>query len=121
MLGGCSPRIIEMSSDLRLVMTTCRNRETADSLAEALVDRRLAACVNVLPGVSSTYRWMGRIERDDEVFLMIKTAKTELAAIETTIKSVSGYELPELIAVEITDGASNYLSWVATSIDKEVM
>lgn len=121
MLKGCLARYFEMSSDLRLVLTTCGNREIADRLAMELVDRRLAACVNVLPGVSSTYRWMGKIERDDEVLLVIKTAKTELAAIETTIKSVSGYELPELIAVEITDGAMNYLSWVATSVGKEVL
>jgi periplasmic divalent cation tolerance protein len=109
-----------MSSDLRLVLTTCGNREIADRLAEVLVERRLAACVNVLPGVSSTYRWMGKIERDDEVLLMIKTATTELGAIEATIKNVSGYELPEPIAVEITDGALNYLSWVAACVGKEV-
>lgn len=121
MLGGCLKRYVEMSSDLRLVLTTCGNREIADRLAEELVDRRLAACVNVLPGVSSTYRWMGKIERDDEVLLMIKTAKTELAAIESTIKSVSGYELPELVAVEITDGATNYLSWVASCVGKEML
>jgi periplasmic divalent cation tolerance protein len=120
MLGGCSPRVVEMSSDLRLVLTTCGNRETADRLADELVNRRMAACVNVLPGVSSTYRWMGKVEHEDEVLLMIKTAKTEMAAIEATIKNVSGYELPELIAVEITDGALNYLSWVASCVGKEV-
>jgi periplasmic divalent cation tolerance protein len=121
MLGGWISRYVDMSSDLRLVLTTCGSRDIADRLALELVNRRLAACVNVLPGVSSTYRWMGKIERDDEVLLMIKTARTELAAIETAIKQVSGYELPELIAVEITDGAMKYLSWVAASVGKEVM
>ena len=109
-----------MSSDLRLVLTTCANRDVADRLAMALVEERLAACVNVLPGVSSTYRWMGKIEHDDEVLLMIKTAKTELAAIEMTIKTVSGYELPELVAVEITGGASDYLAWVAAAVGEKV-
>ena len=105
-----------MISDLRLVLTTCRDREVADRLAGALVERRLAACVNVLPQVSSTYRWMGRIERDDEVLVMIKTAETELETMEATIREISGYELPELIAVDISGGSAAYLAWVAESI-----
>ena len=109
-----------MSSDLRLALTTCASRDVADRLAVALVDQRLAACVNVLPGINSTYRWMGKIECDDEVLLIIKTAETELAEIEATIKSVSGYELPELVAVEITGGASDYLAWVAASVGREL-
>ncbi len=109
-----------MDSDLRLVLTTCGSRDVADRIANALVDQRLAACVNVLPGVSSTYRWMGKIERDDEVLLMIKTAQSELAAIEIAIKNCSGYELPELVAVEISGGAADYLTWVAASIGEEV-
>lgn len=108
-----------MGSDLRLVLTTCSGRDVADRIASALVDQRLAACVNVLPGVSSTYRWMGKIEQDDEVLLMIKTANTELAGIEKTIKNISGYELPELVAVEISGGASDYLAWVAASVGEE--
>jgi periplasmic divalent cation tolerance protein len=120
MLGGCLNRYADMSSDLRLVLTTCGNSDIAQRLADALVEERLAACVNVLPGISSTYRWMGKIERDDEVLLMIKTAKTELAAIEATIKSVSGYELPELLAVEISEGAADYLAWIAASVGKEL-
>jgi periplasmic divalent cation tolerance protein len=120
MLGGCLPGEFGMGSDLRLVLTTCGSRDVANRLAQALVEQRLAACVNILPGVSSTYRWMGKIEREDEVLLMIKTAKTEMAAIEATIKTVSGYELPELVAVEISAGASDYLAWVAASVGKEV-
>jgi periplasmic divalent cation tolerance protein len=120
MLGGWILGNGGMSSDLRLVLTTCASRDVADRLAMALVDRRLAACVNVIPGVSSTYRWLGKIERDDEVLLMIKTAETELAAIETTIKQVSGYELPELIAVEISSGASDYLAWVAAAVGEHL-
>lgn len=118
-LGGWLVWFTGMGSDLRLVLTTCGSREIADRIATALVDRRLAACVNVLPGVSSTYRWDGKIECDDEVLLMIKTAATELRSIETTIKGISGYELPELVAVEITGGASDYLAWVATSVGEE--
>jgi periplasmic divalent cation tolerance protein len=105
-----------MASDLRLVLTTCGSRDVADRLACALVERRLAACVNVLPQVSSTYRWLGKIERDDEVLVFIKTAATELKMMEATIREISGYELPELIAVEITGGSGRYLAWVAESV-----
>jgi periplasmic divalent cation tolerance protein len=105
-----------MRSDLRLVLTTCGNREVADRLAFALVERRLAACVNVLPAVSSIYRWMGKIERGNEVLLVIKSAQTQLAAIESTIRTISGYELPELVAMEITDGSADYLAWLVDAI-----
>lgn len=108
-----------MSSDLRLAVTTCGSRDVADRIATALVEQRLAACVNVLTGVSSTYRWQGRIETDDEVLVLIKTAGSELAAIETLIKKLAGYELPELVAVEIAGGAADYLDWVATSVGEE--
>jgi periplasmic divalent cation tolerance protein len=109
-----------MTSDLRLVLTTCGTREVADQIATRLVERRLAACVNVLPGVSSTYRWMGKIESESEVLLLIKTATTELAEIEATIRTLAGYELPELIAVEIAGGSADYLAWVASSIGENL-
>lgn len=105
-----------MSSELRLVLTTCGSREVADRIAAALVEERLAACVNVLPGLTSTYRWQEKIETDDEVLMLIKTAKPELSAIEATIRTLSGYELPEIIAVEISGGSADYLRWVETSI-----
>ena len=108
-----------MKADLKLVLTTCGSREIADRLALALVEQRLAACVNVLPGMRSTYRWAGRVEQADEVLLMIKTAGTKLAAIEATVKALSGYELPELIAVEMTGGSADYLAWVAASVAED--
>lgn len=106
-------------SELRLVLTTCGDRELAERLAETLVDRRLAACVNIVTGVSSTYRWLGKIERDEEVLVLIKTAAAQMAAIETTIKSLSGYDLPEVVALDITGGAEDYLAWVAASLGEE--
>jgi periplasmic divalent cation tolerance protein len=119
MLGFCSVDDANMGADLKLVLTTCASPEIAEQLAQALVERRLAACVNVLPGVHSTYRWAGQVEHANEVLLVIKTAGTELAAIETTIRSLSGYELPELIAVEIAGGSAAYLEWVAASVGEE--
>jgi periplasmic divalent cation tolerance protein len=108
-----------MSDELRLVLTTCGSRDVADRLAGALVERRLAACVNVLPGVRSTYRWQGRLERDDEVLVLIKTARHRLPAIEDTIRQISGYELPEIVAVDIAGGGANYLAWVADAVSGE--
>ena len=105
-----------MGGDLKLVLTTCGSREIADRLALTLVEQRLAACVNVLPGVRSTFRWAGRIEQADEIVLMIKTAGSRLAEIEATIRAISGYELPELVAVEMAGGSAAYLDWVAASI-----
>ena len=108
-----------MGGDLRLVLTTCGSREIADRLALTLVERGLAACVNVIPGVRSTYRWAGKIETADELVLMIKTATGKLTEIEATIRAVSGYELPELVAVEIAGGSADYLDWVAASIAED--
>jgi periplasmic divalent cation tolerance protein len=102
--------------DLRLVMTTCGNAELAGKLASELVERRLAACVNVLPQMTSTFRWKGKVEQDQETLVLIKTASDLIDAVESTIRSVSGYELPELIAVDIVDGSEDYLAWVAESI-----
>jgi periplasmic divalent cation tolerance protein len=119
MLGGHSSGNAVMGADLKLVLTTCGSREIADRLALALVERRLAACVNVIPGVRSTYRWAGRIEQADEFVLMIKTASKELQAIEATIRATSGYELPELVAVEIAGGSADYLDWVAASVGED--
>lgn len=105
-----------MPSNLRLVFSTCSSPKLANEIAQALVERRLAACVNVLPGMRSTYRWLGKIECDEEVLLMIKTAEPELDSIAREIKARTNYELPELIAVEITGGSADYLAWVAASI-----
>lgn len=105
-----------MPTALRLVLTTCGSRDIADRLAAVLVERRLAACVNVLPQVTSTYRWLGKIERDKEVLMFIKTAESELTTMEATIREISGYELPELIVVNIDGGSADYLAWVAASI-----
>ncbi len=105
-----------MSDRLRLVLSTCGSREIADAIAHALVERKLAACVNVIPGVSSTYRWDGKIERDEEVLLIIKTEDAQVPVIESEIKTLANYELPELVAVDITGGAADYLGWVAASV-----
>jgi periplasmic divalent cation tolerance protein len=92
---------------------TCPDRASAERLAEALVADQLAACVQVLPGVRSIYRWQGAIERSDEVLLLIKTTHERLDALADRIRALHSYELPELLAVEAVGGLPAYLDWVA--------
>jgi len=99
-----------------LVLTTCETVAAAEQLAGVLVEQRLAACVNALGGVSSTYRWEGRIERAQEVLLLIKTDEQHFEAIEQMIKARSSYELPEVLAVRIHNGSADYLRWLAGSL-----
>lgn len=92
---------------------TCPDAETASRIAEALVTERLAACVNMLPGVRSVYRWQGGVEHADEVLLVIKTTRDRLDALTARLPSLHPYELPELAAVEAAGGLPAYLAWVA--------
>lgn len=98
---------------VRLVLSTCPDAQTADTLATALVDERLAACVNVLPGVRSIYRWKGAVERGEEVLLLIKTTVDRQDALVERLASLHPYELPEALAVEAVGGLAAYLDWVA--------
>ena len=99
-----------------VVLTTCGNDEDADALARALVERRLAACVNAVSKVTSTYRWKGEVQHDQETLLIIKTSAERLAAVEKTIREKSKYELPELIALPIEAGGADYLAWIKESV-----
>ena len=95
---------------------TCPDREVADGLAGALVAEGLAACVNVVPGLHSVYRWQGAIERSDETLLLIKTTQAGLPALSARIVELHPYELPEVVAVEVAGGLSAYLDWVAEQV-----
>jgi periplasmic divalent cation tolerance protein len=98
------------------VLTTCASADAAQRLAEALVEQRLAACVNTLGGVQSTYRWQGRVEREQESLLVIKTTEARLTEIEKAIRQHSSYELPEVLAIPVEGGSAAYLDWVAESV-----
>ena len=97
-----------------LAYCTCPDAASAATIAHALVEERLAACVNRLPGVHSTYRWQGHVEEADEVLLLIKTTADRLDALTVRLQTLHPYELPELIAVEVRAGLPAYLDWVAT-------
>ena len=92
---------------------TCPDAASAERLAEALVVEQLAACVNVLPGLRSVYRWQGGVERADEVLLLIKTRRERLDALTARVQALHPSELPELVAVEVAGGLPAYLDWVA--------
>lgn len=100
---------------VRLVFTTLPDADTAGKLARQLVEQRLAACVNVLAGCLSVYRWQGDVQEDGEVPLIIKTTVDRLPALRDWLKLNHPYELPELVAVEVVDGLPEYLAWVADS------
>ena len=104
---------------IQLVFCTCPDSDTAARIAEALVEARLAACVNQVPGLRSVYRWQGRVERADEVLLVIKTTADRLQTVQQRIVALHPYELPEVIAVEVAGGLSAYLDWIAEQTREE--
>lgn len=99
-------------TDILLAVTTCPTPESAEKLATAVVSEGLAACVNQLPGTLSTYMWQGKLHRDTEVVLLIKTTVTQMGALESRLKALHPYELPELIAVPVCAGSTPYLDWI---------
>jgi len=97
-----------------LVLVTCPP-DRADGIAQALVERRLAACVNVVPQLRSVYRWQGSVQRDDEALLLAKTAADCFEALKQSVLELHPYELPEVIALPIGPGHAPYLDWILES------
>ncbi|AXK72664.1 divalent-cation tolerance protein CutA [Lysobacter sp. TY2-98] len=91
---------------------TCPDVATAERIATALVEERLAACVQQLPGLRSTYRWEERVETAEEVLLLIKTADDRIPAAIARVQAMHPYDVPELLVLEVRDGAPAYLDWV---------
>lgn len=94
-------------------LCTCPDLPGAQRIAETLVAERLAACVNLLPGVQSVYRWKGAVESAGEVLLLVKTTHERLPALLARLPQLHPYELPELVAVEAVGGLAAYLDWIA--------
>lgn len=99
-----------------IVLVTASNEKEAAAIAEALVEREEAACVNVVPMVRSVYRWKGKIWRETEQLLMIKTTPQAFEDVKRTVKELHSYELPEVLAVVVADGEPNALAWIAGSV-----
>ena len=108
--------IDQKSDEYYVVMCTCPDQASADAVAHILVDQQLAACVNIIPAVASVYRWQGKIEKNSELLLLIKTKRIALAGIETAIINHHPYELPEIISIPIHSGLTHYLSWIDDTV-----
>ncbi len=91
--------------------------DQADAIASALVERRLVACVNVIPTVTSVYRWDGAVERDDESLLVIKTVESQLSAIDMALRDLHPYDVFELVGLNIAGGSVAYLDWISAEAD----
>lgn len=101
------------TNEVLLVLTNLPDQASAQRLAEALVENRAAACVNMLAGCSSVYRWQGAVETANEVPLLIKTTRAAYPELEKIFRAHHPYELPEIIAVRVDAGLPGYLQWVA--------
>ena len=103
-----------------IVITNAPDRDVALKIARALVERKLAACVNILAECTSVYRWQGRLETAAEVPLLIKTRAAIYSEVEAAIKSLHPYELPEIVAVSVERGLPDYLDWVSAATVTEI-
>lgn len=99
-----------------VALVTCGSKEEARKIAEALVSERLAACVNVVTGVESCYRWEGAVNWDPEILLVIKTTAENIGKVRDRVLAEHSYDLPEFIAFQIDDGSPEYLEWIRDSI-----
>jgi len=99
-------------TDIRIVLTTAGSQEEARKIANALVERRLAACVNIVPRIESVYRWKEQIETAEEWLLLIKTHAAAFERVRDAIKELHSYELPECVVLEIAEGDKAYLKWL---------
>jgi periplasmic divalent cation tolerance protein len=103
-------------TDKKLVLTTAGSQAEAQKIARAMVERRLAACVNIVPQVQSVYRWKEKVEEAQEWLLVIKTTAQAFGRVHETIHEMHSYDLPECISVGIEDGSMEYLQWIAESV-----
>jgi periplasmic divalent cation tolerance protein len=106
-------------TDKIVVLSTCASAQEAELIARRLLDKRLAACVNILPGVRSFYRWKGAIEDDKEILLVIKSSRALFAELRAEIEKLHSYEVPEVIAIPLVDGSERYLAWLDRELAEE--
>lgn len=105
-------------TDKRIVLTTAGSQQEAQKIAEALVEQRLAACVNIISGIHSVYRWQAKVEQADEWLLLIKTTESASVPLRDAITKLHSYELPECIVLSIEDGTPAYLDWIGDSVKR---
>ena len=99
-----------------LLLSTCESAEEAERIATALVEERLAACVNIVPGLTSVYRWHGVVERATEQLLLMKTTEEQRAALQQRLGELHSYEVQEILELPITGGNQKYLTWLRAQV-----
>ena len=104
-------------TDKRIVLSTAGSVEEARKIARHLVEKKLAACVNIVPQIESIYRWQGKVESSSEWLLLIKTTSGNVSSVEDAIRELHSYDLPECIAIVIDGGSSEYLDWIGDSVE----
>lgn len=112
--GGAEPD--RASDGVCLVWVTAPDAEQGASLGRALVEERLVACVNVVPGVRSIYHWEGSLQEDSEVLLIMKTAAARVGALTARVETLHPYDVPEVVAVDVAGGSAAYLEWVKGAV-----
>lgn len=105
-----------MTDQLVVAVSTCPDETTARQIAETLVSERLAACVNRVPGVQSTYVWDGQLQNDTETLLVIKTTAERIPEVEARLKALHPYELSEWLVLPVSGGSEPYLEWVRQGV-----
>jgi|SRR6266850_2487199 len=107
------------ASEAIVVLITTANTEDASRLAEMLVSQCLAACVQILPEIQSVYRWQGKIERQPEVLVIVKTTKSSFEKLEREVRAIHSYETPEIVALPLTAGSAPYLEWLGSNVKSD--
>ncbi len=110
--------MLESADQARIVLTTAASRQEAERLARTLVEEKLAACVTLVPGADSIYRWEGRVESSAEILLLIKTTVECLAALETRLHELHSYQTPEFLVLHVEAGSQTYLRWLKENVRK---
>jgi periplasmic divalent cation tolerance protein len=104
-------------TNARIILTTAGSQEEAGKIARALVERRLAACVNIVPRIESVYRWQGKVETAQEWLLLIKTQAELFERVRDAVKELHSYDLPECVMLEVAAGSQEYLDWIDKNTD----
>jgi periplasmic divalent cation tolerance protein len=102
-----------------IILSTTGSEDEASKIAEHLVSNRLAACVNIIPSITSVYRWKGEMNSDREILMVIKTDASRFEEIKTAVRNMHSYETPELIAISIQQGLQQYLDWISESVSSQ--
>ena len=103
-------------TDKRIILTTTGSKEEGRKIANALVERKLAACVNIVPNIESIYRWEGKVERAEEWLLIIKTNASAFDRVRDAIRELHSYDLPECVSISIDEGSEEYLRWIGDEV-----